>query len=84
MPAQYTGHGANTGGLQAHSIGEGYPFIVVGIDNPAFEKTRWRVIDSRTGAAVTKDIAHCGYTHQLAAALSIGQDIHPVCNKEEL
>jgi len=29
-PAEYTGHGVNTGGLQRHSIGDTYPFTVVG------------------------------------------------------
>lgn len=27
---RYTGHGEKTGGLQAHSVGDSYPFCVVG------------------------------------------------------
>jgi len=30
-PVAYTGHGANTGGLQAHSIGDLFPLGIVGI-----------------------------------------------------
>lgn len=46
MPrAEYTGHGQNTGGLQMHSIGDDYPFMVVGTQHrypaaPQFTQTK--------------------------------------------
>ncbi|QYD70123.1 hypothetical protein KZJ38_07385 [Paraburkholderia edwinii] len=40
---EYTGHGLNTGGLQAHSIGEEYPLITY------MRGDFWRILDSRTG-----------------------------------
>lgn len=43
--AQYTGHGVNTGGLQQHSLGEDYPFIVVGTGT----KGHWYVLNGVTG-----------------------------------
>lgn len=43
--AEYTGHGQNTGGLQMHSIGDDYPFMVVGTQHrypaaPQFTQTK--------------------------------------------
>lgn len=43
----YTGHGANTGGLQRHSIGELYPFDVYGQETA--EGTRYGVVNLSTG-----------------------------------
>lgn len=38
---QYTGHGANTGGLQMHSIGDNYPYTIAGfLDGYAVFDTR--------------------------------------------
>jgi hypothetical protein len=49
MSAQYTGHGANTGGLQGHSIGSEYPYMIVGVADSLDAPTEWQVMDSRTG-----------------------------------
>lgn len=40
---QYTGHGQNTGGLQGHSIGDEYPYMVAGVIDG------FAVLDTRTG-----------------------------------
>ena len=45
---QYTGHGANTGGLQAHSVGPDYPYMVVGVQDRYEAPTEWCVMDTRT------------------------------------
>lgn len=45
---RYTGHGANTGGLQAHSIGTDYPYMIVGTQTGAHAPTEWQVMDCRT------------------------------------
>lgn len=50
-PAQavtYTGHGAATGGLQGHSVGSDYPYMIVGVQDRAEAPTEWRVMDTRT------------------------------------
>lgn len=39
---QYTGHGANTGGLQCHSVGSMYPFTIEAFGNLRPTKWRWR------------------------------------------
>ncbi len=45
---RYTGHGANTGGLQAHSVGTDYPYMIVGIADRLEAPTEWQVMDCRT------------------------------------
>ena len=45
---RYTGHGANTGGLQCHSVGPDYPYMIVGVQERLTAPTRWRVMDTRT------------------------------------
>lgn len=45
----YTGHGAKTGGLQGHSVGEEYPYIVMGVADRWEAPTEYVVMDSRTG-----------------------------------
>lgn len=45
----YTGHGARTGGLQAHSMGDEYPYIIHGITTGPHAPTEYQVMDSRTG-----------------------------------
>lgn len=45
----YTGHGAKTGGLQGHSVGEEYPYIIMGIADRWEAPTEYVVMDSRTG-----------------------------------
>lgn len=44
----YTGHGAATGGLQGHSVGSDYPYMIVGVQDRAEAPTEWRVMDTRT------------------------------------
>jgi hypothetical protein len=44
----YTGHGANTGGLQGHSVGSEYPYMIVGVQDRLEAPTEWRVMDTRT------------------------------------
>lgn len=54
---EYTGHGANTGGLQLHSMGDDYPFMVIGTQHrypaaPQFsqcDETRYYVQNLVTG-----------------------------------
>lgn len=46
---QYTGHGANTGGLQMHSVGDEYPYIIHGVADSWEQPTQYQVMDSRTG-----------------------------------
>lgn len=41
---QYRGHGARTGGLQRHPIGELYPLAVIGLGDG------WAVMDLRSGS----------------------------------
>ena len=43
----YTGHGANTGGLQAHSTGPLMPFMIQSVGLP--DSRQFQVLDSRTG-----------------------------------
>jgi len=45
----YSGHGARTGGLQAHSIGDEYPYIIMGVADRLEAPTEYQVMDSRTG-----------------------------------
>lgn len=49
----YEGHGVNTGGLQNHSVGDSYPFMVVGTQHVTMDKpskeTRYYVLDCATG-----------------------------------
>lgn len=44
----YTGHGANTGGLQGHSVGADYPYMIIGVQDRLDAPTEWQVMDSRT------------------------------------
>ena len=44
----YTGHGAKTGGLQGHSVGSDYPYMIVGVQDRYEAPTRYRVMDTRT------------------------------------
>lgn len=48
-PVQYLGHGVGTGGLQRHSMGDQYPYTVVGTQAHADAPTQWYVMDCRTG-----------------------------------
>jgi len=45
---RYTGHGANTGGLQGHSVGADYPYMIIGVQDRLDAPTEWQVMDSRT------------------------------------
>lgn len=45
---RYTGHGINTGGLQGHSVGADYPYMIIGVQDRAEAPTEWQVMDSRT------------------------------------
>lgn len=46
---QYLGHGAGTGGLQAHSVGAEYPYTIVGTQAHSEAPTGWYCMDTRTG-----------------------------------
>ena len=46
---RYMGHGANTGGLQAHSVGWEYPYTVIGVQRGPEGALRWAVMDTRNG-----------------------------------
>ena len=46
---RYMGHGANTGGIQAHSIGWEYPYTVIGVQRGPEGALRWAVMDTRNG-----------------------------------
>jgi hypothetical protein len=47
IPRTYSGHGENTGGLQEHSIGGTYPYVVVGTQSSLDGPLGWYVRDSR-------------------------------------
>lgn len=47
--SEYLGHGAGTGGLQRHSIGDAYPYTVIARQNGPYGALRWRVLDCRNG-----------------------------------
>lgn len=47
MDKRYTGHGARTGGLQGHSVGDLYPYTLMAQGRP--ESLTWFVMDTRTG-----------------------------------
>jgi hypothetical protein len=49
-PVQYLGHGANTGGLQQHSVGAEYPYCIAGTMRHKDAPTQYYVMDTRTGA----------------------------------
>lgn len=49
VTSRYTGHGANTGGLQGHSIGTDYPYMIIGIADRLDAPTEWQIMDCRTG-----------------------------------
>jgi len=49
LQVQYTGHGAKTGGLQGHSVGDEYPYIIMGVADRWEAPTEYVVMDSRTG-----------------------------------
>lgn len=65
------GHTKDGGGLQQHSVGGPYPFVLVGIDNPAGLKPGlyWFVQD-KTGRRVTAHRRSCDHTGNVAASLS--------------
>lgn len=65
------GHTKDGGGLQQHSVGGPYPFVVVGIDNPTGLKPGlyWFVQD-KTGRRVTAHRRSCDHTGNVAANLS--------------
>lgn len=44
----YTGHGAATGGLQGHSVGSEYPYMIMGVADRITQPTEWVVLDTRT------------------------------------
>ena len=44
----YTGHGARTGGLQAHSCGPMMPYMIQAVGRPG--GLSWQVLDSRSGS----------------------------------
>ncbi len=46
---QYTGHGAATGGLQGHSMGDEYPYLIIGVADRWEAPTEYSVMDTRTG-----------------------------------
>lgn len=73
--AQYLGHGVGTGGLQRHSIGDEYPYTVMGVQSHANAPVRWKVLDTRTGN-VSREFA----THKEAsieiASLKIRNMMH--------
>ncbi len=49
LEVRYTGHGAKTGGLQGHSVGSDYPYIIMGVADRWEAPTEYVVLDSRTG-----------------------------------
>ncbi|HDR9131343.1 hypothetical protein [Burkholderia vietnamiensis] len=82
MTTKYTGHLPNSGGLQGHSIGESYPFAVVGCqvaklgDHEATSKeTRYYVLDCSTGKRYVRHDGSTFYSaalaHKFAAACKI-------------
>lgn len=64
------GHTTDGGGLQQHSIGGPFPFVLVGIENPKGLRpgTYWYVQD-KTGRRVTAHHRNCNMTGNIAAGL---------------
>lgn len=60
---QYTGHGANTGGLQGHSIGDEYPYTVIKVEDGEYKA--WRAIDCRTGETVSEAVKYTTVTNSI-------------------
>lgn len=52
MVAGYTGHGANTGGLQQHSLGDLYPYTIIAKGDCSRGKAAlsWHALDCRSGS----------------------------------
>jgi len=79
--AEYTGHGANTGGLQRHSIGDTYPLMVVGTMHRCMDErvdyTRYYVLNLVTGEKFyfhsadgeARTWTSCKEAHRVAAAI---------------
>lgn len=45
----YTGHGATTGGLQGHSVGDDYPYTVIGVQRGP-GRTQYAAFDTRSAS----------------------------------
>lgn len=65
---QYLGHGTNTGGLQAHSIGGEYPYIIEGFQRSLDGPLLWRVLDSRNGKVYAGRASYKAAAQDVAAA----------------
>jgi hypothetical protein len=65
---QYSGHGAHTGGLQAHSVGDIYPLTVFGQERPE-GFTAYGVLDLATGNTVVPACYTCQDAHEEARRL---------------
>lgn len=68
---QYTGHLANSGGLQGHSLGESYPWAVIGVQSSLDEKTKWKVQNLCTGEYHTYLFSDVRLAHELANAIKL-------------
>lgn len=73
--ATYTGHGHNTGGLQRHSIGDEYPYIIIGVADRWEQPTQYQVMDSRTGLRSIRFPTYMG-AYQHLVGLKIRNMMH--------
>ncbi|NUX98756.1 hypothetical protein [Paraburkholderia youngii] len=83
-PCSYEGHRVNSGGLQGHSIGDAYPFAVVGCmvvelgdRECTSQATRYYVLDCSTGQRYVKrnsgrTFASSEFAHRAARDLADG------------
>lgn len=65
--ATYTGHLPNSGGLQGHSLGSDYPYMIIGVASSLDMPTRWKVMDSRTGNTGVERPTYCEAEIDLAS-----------------
>lgn len=63
----YKGH-AGSGGIQNHSMGDAYPYMVEGYQIPGIERTLWRVLDGSSGRRFGYELS-CRDAHVLAEKL---------------
>lgn len=72
MTVKYTGHGANTGGLQGHSVGGLYPLCVFGQETA--EGTRYGVMNLARGITLYAAEYTCKEAHDKARELAAWRD----------
>ena len=68
---RYTGHGANTGGLQGHSIGGTYPIGTFAQETP--NGTRYGVMNFASGTVLAQGFTSSALSHAWARQINAGR-----------